>query len=487
MAAIIVPGLYAVVLASYLQRTLGPGAFAVWAAALAVIGWLALLDVGLSATTARATARAIAGDDAAVGQVRAAYAAYAALGILAIALGAVVATAIPAFLGLRDEAARDAWLVGALLALDLGVVVATAGWMGTLRGSRRFRSMLVVNVVQVAVAGALLVVLLPPLGLVGAAAAQPIGRICARAFAAALLSRTLGWFAARPRWPGWPAVRTLTTFSLPVLAMQASAQLGVGTDVLIVGAATGATTAGLYAAGAQLSRYVGFFLFPALGVLLPSFSTAYFERPETIRLLLPRAVVLAGLVGGAVYGSMALEARPLLELWAGHAAELSVGVLVLYAAAWTIVTPTHAMTLMVVAGGRHAAIGAIVLAEALVNLALSIVLVSAIGPIGAAVSSFVVILIDDVLIIPAATARLLDVPLAPLLAASLGGAAGGAGIALAAQLVALPGLVGLIVRGGLTAAALLVIVAAVPATRAILRSPPGPPGRPTAALPSDEG
>ncbi len=468
MAAILVPGLYAVLLAAYLLRTLGPDAYGVWAATMAAVGWLTLLDAGLSATTTRATARAVAGDRQAVEQVRTAYAVYAALGVAGTLAGALLAALIPVVLGLTGDAARDAWLVGAFLAVDLGIVIATAGWMGTLRGSRRFREMLVVNVVQVAVAGGALILLLPPAGLVGAAAAQPLGRLAGRVLAAALLTRQLAWFRARPRLPGWGEVRTLSAFSLPILAMQAAAQLGIGTDVIIVGAAAGPTAAGLYAAGSQLARYVGFFIFPALGVLLPSFSAAVLKQPDVVPRLLVRSVLLSGLIGGAVYGGMALQAVPLLELWSAQSSPLSTQVLILYATAWMIVTPTHVMTLMLVASGRHRVIGAIVLGEALLNLALSVVLVPLIGPVGAAVASFALVLADDILIIPAVTARSLEVAWPRLLGAALGGAAGGGGVALLVDLVPVAGTAGLLVRGVLGAAALAVaIIVLVPGARGL--------------------
>lgn len=469
MAAIVVPGVYIVLLIAYLLRTLGPEAYGIWAAATALVGYLTLLDAGLSTTTARAAARAAAGDDEAIAQVRTAYGAYAALACVAVLIGLLLGTLIPFILGLEGDIAGEAWLVAAFLALDLGIVIATAGWMGTLRGTRRFREMLAVNSAQVAVAVLLLLVLLPPFGLVGAAAAQPIGRVSGRTLAALILVRQVSWFSARPRWPGWASLRTVTAFSLPILAMQTATQLGVGTDVVIVGAAAGPTAAGLYAAGAQLSRYVGYFLFPVLGVLLPSFSAAFIKRPEAVPELVRRAVVLTGLIGGTVYGTMALQAETLIQVWSGQSAPVSVQVLVLYALAWTIVTPTHVMMLMVIASGRHRLVGAIVLVEAVVNVVLSIILVSFMGPVGPAVSSFAVILVDDLLVLPVVSARALGTGARPILAGSLGGAVGGMAIAATVGLVPVGGVEGLVVRGALALAALAVAIAVlVPGSRSLI-------------------
>lgn len=469
MAAVFVPGVYAVLLIAYLLRTLGPESYGIWAAATALVGYLTLLDAGLSATTARAAARAMAGDLDAIRQVRTAYGAYALLGIAAVVVGVALAALIPPLLRLEGALARDAWAVGAFLALDLGIVIATAGWMGTLRGAHRFAQMLLVNVAQVALTVPVLLILLPEHGLVGAAAAQPVGRIGARLLAALILTRLVPWFRAVPGRPTWLDLRTVWAFSLPILAMQSAAQIGSGTDVIIVGAASGIGAAGLFAVGALLPRYVSFFLFPALGVLLPSFSATFFRRPEVVPDLIRRAVLLAGLIGGAVYGGIALQAAPLLQTWTGQASDLSVQVLTIYAVVWMVVTPTHVMMLMVIAGGRHRLIGAIVLAEAFVNLALSILLVMLMGPVGAAVSSLVVILIDDILILPFIAARALHDRALPILGHSLAGVATGGAIALTVSLLPVAGVEGLVVRGILGAALLAATIAiVVPGSRALI-------------------
>jgi len=209
---------------------------------------------------------------------------------------------------------------------------------------------------------------------------------------------------------------------------------------------------------------------------LPSFSTAFLQRPEAAPELVRRAVLLTGLMGGTVYGVMAFQAEPLLQLWSDQSSALSVQVLILYALAWTIVTPTHVMMLMVVASGRHRIIGAIVLAEALVNLALSIVLVSIMGPVGAAISSFLVIVADDLFILPVVSARALQTRTRPILQGSLGGALGGITIAAAVNLLPVSGVNGLLLRGVVAMAALaLAIAVLVPGSRALIagRRPSG--------------
>ncbi|MDQ3879538.1 MAG: hypothetical protein M3295_00410, partial [Chloroflexota bacterium] len=410
--ALLLPGLYTVVLVSYLLHSLGPDAYAPWALAAAIVGWLALLDAGLSMTTTRDAARAVAGDADATRRVLAANGAYGYLGMVAAASGAVIALVIPLILRLSGAPALDAWLVGALLTLDLGIVLATAGWAGTVRGMRRFDLSLLAAAVQVLVAGVAVVVLVPRFGLVGAAAAQPLGRLVARLLLGALLRRNLPWFRARPVWPGWQELRIIGAFSLPIMAWHVGREIGIGTDVVVVGATAGARDVGLFAAGSQLVRYVGLFLFPTIAVVLPSFAAAGFSRSDVLPTLLQRGVLLAGVVGGAVYVGMALQATAVVQLWSGQASELSVRVFVLYAVTWAVLTPPYVMALMLIAQGRHRLFGAVVFGESLVNVALSIALSIILGPIGVAIATFAVMTADWLFVIPLLTARTLRLDLA---------------------------------------------------------------------------
>jgi len=81
----------------------------------------------------------------------------------------------------------------------------------------------------------------------------------------------------------------------------------------------------------------------------------------------------------------------------------------------------------------------------------------------------VVILLDDLLILPVVAARALQTRTRPILLASLGGALAGIAIAAAANLVPLTGIEGLVVRGVLALAALVLSVAVlVPGRRALI-------------------
>ena len=456
LLATFIPGAYGLAVAAYLLHSLPDEQYALWATGLALVGWLTLLDAGLASTIVREAARSLVGDDAARGRVQAANSVYQGLGAVALGIGAVAALVLPGLIGAEGTSARAGVAVATLLVVDFAVVLGSAAWTGLLRGARRFDLLVLVNVVQVAVAVPLFILLLPPLGLVGAAAAQLTGRLAARILLAILVRRQVPWFDLRPRRTSRSDFMSLMSFTLPILGMQVATQVGMGTDVFIVGAVWGAASVGMYASGSQLIRYVGQFLFPAVNVVLPAFSSADYVDARAGPNLLIRTLLPVTAIGVAVFLGIAANANAVMELWAGQATALGTGALVAHALVFTLIAPAHLMTLMLVARGQHAVIGAVVFAESIINFGLSVVLVNVIGPIGPALSTLVVIGVDDLVVIPLlASSRLGIRPLAiwTRIAAGylVGGAIVGAGLLIpmfeAVHVVARVGLEAVLLAG----------------------------------------
>jgi O-antigen/teichoic acid export membrane protein len=219
--------------------------------------------------------------------------------------------------------------------------------------------------------------------------------------------------------------------------------------VFIVGAAWGPAAVGMYASGSQLIRYVGQFLFPAVNVVLPAFSSADYVDTRAAPNLLTRTLLPVTAIGVAVFLGIAANASAVMELWAGQVTALGMGALVAHALVFTLIAPAHLMTLMLVARGQHTAIGAVVFAESVVNFCLSLVLVNVIGPIGAALSTLVVIGLDDLVVIPLlASSRLGIRPLAIWTKIAAGYLVGGV-IVGASLLVPMPQPIHVVLRAGL--------------------------------------
>ena len=378
------------------------------------------------------------------GSVRTAYAAYAVLGLLVFAVGSLASPLIPAILGLEGDAARTSIVICVVLSIDLAVVTATGGWVGTLRGGRRFDLICAASVVHVAVSVPATILLVPSLGLPGAALAQLGGRLAGRLVAAIALVRTFPTITPRPGRVTRSDARILGLFALPVLAAGISTQLGIGADPIIVGLAAGPAAVGLYAAGSSIVRYAAFLLLPVVAVLLPSFAELGYTRPAEIAPTVLRCTRIAAAIGVIAFGSMAVSATPLLLAWIGEADNLSVNVLVLYALAHVAWVPSQVLVMALVAAGRHGPVGVALLIDAIINVVVSIALVVLIGPIGAAISSFVMLTAVHGVVIPLIASRRLPMP-KPALALSLGkGGLSGLLVVMLVATVPAEGLAGLI-------------------------------------------
>ena len=458
LIATFVPGAYGLAVASYLLHTLPADLYAIWAISLALVGWLTLLDAGLASTIVRESARSLVGDHPARARVQAANSVYQGLGALALGLGGVAALVIPALLGADGASGQVGTVVAILLVADFAVVLATAAWTGLLRGAGRFDLLVLVNVVQVAVAVPLFVVLVPALGIIGAAAAQISGRLAARVLLAYLVRRQVDWFHLMPRRTSRHDFVSLMSFTLPIFGMQVATQVGMGTDVFIVGAVWGATAVGMYASGSQLIRYVGQFLFPAVNVVLPAFSSADYLDARRSPQLLTRTLLPVTVIGVSVFLGIAANADSVMQLWVGEPSALGTGVLILYAIVFTLIAPAHLMTLMLIARGQHAVIGAVVFAESVINLCLSIVLVNAIGPIGPAISTLLVVGTDDLVVIPLLARSRLPIRASAIWSRMLAGYLVGGAIVAGSQLIPAGGELNLLARVGVEAVLLAVVV-----------------------------
>jgi O-antigen/teichoic acid export membrane protein len=192
---------------------------------------------------------------------------------------------------------------------------------------------------------------------------------------------------------------------------------------------------GLYAAGAQLVRYLAYFLFPVIDVVYPRLASIEFSRPRVAGPILLRSLFLSAALGTTAFFGLALDGAGALALWAGAPATLSVAVVAVYGLAYAIITPAHILVIGMVARGSHRTVAIVILTEAIVNLGLSIVLTMALGPLGPAISTLIVVAVDDLLVIPWIASRALSLSLQSIVRANLAGVAVGAAILAVSRVI----------------------------------------------------
>lgn len=447
-------GVYTIWLTAYLVTQLGDEHFGAWVTITAVLTPLLVLDAGLGLLVIRAAAAHATQPDNSAVEVTTAHGLYLGLGVVGLLVGLVLGFVPGILLGLSEADAQQARLTAWVLAADFGLIIGTSALPGLLRGRRRYDAIMGSSAAQVATGVALTIALVPVMGLVGAAVAQLVSHGVGRAAQLVLVRRSVPWFSARPRRPRWTYLRTVLRFSGPLIVISIASQISFSTDVLVVGAVTGAAAASAIAIGARLPILAVSLLSVATDVLFPVFVEEERRQPGRPPILLRRALLSAGLMGGCAFLFLASSRTEILELWVPGADPLAGTVFAIYCATWAVHIPAHILALVVIAHDRHTLLAPIVLIESLGNLLLSVALVLLVGPVGAALGSFVAVTVSNGIVLPLVVRARIGVGVGATLTAAVAGLLAGAAIAgLAWAIVevgALEGLGRLLVQTAIT-------------------------------------
>ena len=386
-----------VVTAALIYRRAGDAEFGVWATVLAFRAILVMLDGGLALGVSRDTA--LLGSDApdAWGRIRGAWRVYAGLAALALVLG-VAAAGLPGHvLGATGEVADVAAAVTMVTAAEAAVALATAPLAGMLRGRQRFGALAIGSGCQAVLGIALVSVLLPAHGLVGAAWALLAARIAAQA-------GTFWWMRTRglldrpaAAEDATPQMRAVAAFALPLWITALGAFCAHVVDVPLVGALFGEVAAGHCALGDRLAGACAGLLFAVLGAAFPRFVTA---RPGNRQEHGAAVLFLGCTLAAAGFGLLISCGPALLRLWVGDAPVLAVEVLAIYALVWTVNTPAHVLSSMAIAAGRHRVLNYVVLGTVPLNVGLSVLLALRGMANGPALASLVSIVVGNWIVCP---------------------------------------------------------------------------------------
>jgi O-antigen/teichoic acid export membrane protein len=457
VASTVVTGLVVTGLA---LRRLGAADFGVFALVTAISSFLLLLDIGLGFTVVRAAAReASADDEPTVGgareEVERAHSAYAALGAVALVAVAAFVLLSPVLLPDAPAGRRAAAATTGLIGLGVALAVATSALPGVVTGRRAFHVLALATTAGSALNLAIVAGLVGRLGLVALGLGSLASMAVTRLAVALWLRASVRWFRLWPRRLGAADLRGTVHVALPLLLLAVSGQVISTSDLVILGWLRSGAVVGLYRLGSSLPTQAGAVLYQGYDVVLPSFAaTADRAVQEHALRFLTRVASYAGAVG---LGTMALLRRDLVLVVAGGRSPLAASVLLVFCAIWLITLGPHGLGLLLIARGRERALLPLLLAEMGVNLALTVVLVHLVGPLGAAYATMVTLVLSSVVLLPAIARRELSLPVWRLLGVDGAGAmACGLVVAVLAWLVVrgvTPHIARVVAGGGVAAAA----------------------------------
>lgn len=425
-------GLSALVLTPYLFRRLGTGGFGTWSVMFTLTTVFSMIEVGFSAGPTKFIAEHRARQDRPQLQavVGSAVAIMGGLGVVALGVSAVIAFFAT---GLAAAGEHDAFRSGMLI---LGVAYLVrfplVAYGAVLTGYQRYDLFNAGGAVTVLVSllGAVVAVEAGG-GVLGVAVAYGIAFVAGGVCYLVLAARLDPGLRLRP-WPSDRAARRkVLGFSSFTLLADSMILIGARLDTVVIAAIRSAAAAAPFAAASKLNTAVQSVTVPAMNLMLPMVSEleAHRRRDEVLRrLTLATRVVLQ--VTTPVALAIAFFSADIVNVWLGGGAPAVTASIITVLVLQSLMLSGVPAQKVLIGMGRARAVGLVNSAEGILNLAISIVLVSAYGAIGAALGT----LISSYLIGPAnfllvcrATgyplSRFIGTSLRPALASSLPSAA----------------------------------------------------------------
>lgn len=423
--------IYSIVTTTLVFRATGQAEYGIWATVAAFRSMLLLVDGGLAFGLTRDAALAVANEADGRERLRASIAVYIAAAAGAALLGIGLAWMPGMLLGLSGPMFQISMALTVLIGLETALALAFGPAVGILRGLKRFDLLAASSLTQAVLGTVLLAVLAGALGLVGAGAAILLARLVGGMVAVLAARRR---FAVGPvRIPDRRRIRQVLMFALPMWAVAVGSAIGMAGDVPIVGAFFGPEAAGAYGIGAVMPLVVAGFVFVLLDTAFPWLTTL--GRASTGHVVRILAVVGAAIASTGLT-SIVLSATDILDIWLGVVPGLAVAVTSAYAAVWIVNVPVHVLVLAAIARGVHHIIGPIVIAEAITNLVLSVLLAALVGPVGPALATVVTAGATSIVLFPVLLGRRLGVGAQRLLPPAFAAVVVGASIGLLSRLLA---------------------------------------------------
>ncbi len=403
-------------LSPLIVHSLGDVAYGIWVLLGSLVGYLGLLDLGVRGAVTRFIAKFHTRSDhlQATQIASSALLIFSIAGVLAILVGLGLAVVIGQLFQIPEELLGAARIVVVLGAINIAVSLVSGVFGGVVAGLQRFDY---ANAIEIAVSAcravAIVVALKLGMGLVALAVIQ-LSMSIAGGLAGYWLSRSLypelkvSWGACRRE-----QLRTIFTFSISVLLLQASGMLILFTDSIVIGALLSPALITFFAIAANLIEYARA---PVSGIshtVTPWASAleAGDELDEVQRMLLVTARISTLIVLPIVI-TFIVRGSTFIRLWMGPKyADLSGEVLWILSLALSFAVAYQVVVATMMGLSKHGGLVPAFIVEAIFNIGLSVAWIHSYGIIGVAWGTTVPRLLASVFFAPWYVRRVLGIPI----------------------------------------------------------------------------
>ncbi len=382
--------LTALVLTPVLLHHLGKTTYGLWVVASGAVTYLELFELGFGGATTKLIAEdANVRPAMALRTLNTTFFVLVPLGLIAMVAGVGLAFALPHLVHVAAGGEREVVVVVILLTVALATSIPGDTSGGALVGHQRFDLLASANASMAVVTTLVsIAVVVGGHGVVLLAIATTAVSILFQFVRFGMVRRILPGTRISPRLVD-PARRRQTMHLSGWFLLQAVLQALYATgDVMTVGIVLGLRDAAIYALGSKLAGAAIAGLDSMAQVFFPYASSASKNREPSVMIAIAadgtRATLVPGLMVSLV---LIILAAPGIRAWVGPGYATSAEVLAVLAASTALASPVRALGNIMIGVGKLPLMCALRGAEVAVNLALSVTLALAIGPVGVAVGT----------------------------------------------------------------------------------------------------
>ena len=380
-------------LTPFVIHRLGVTTYGLWVLVGSVVAYGKLFDFGIWGAIIKYVAEYRARGE--TGQARSLVATaltlHTLLGLIAIALSAVIAPIFPDLFNVPPADRATAMKLVLLAGLGIGISIPCTTSAAVLHGLHRFDLGNVISAVGTLLTGvATVIVLLLGGGVLSMVAVSAPITLLMQVPSVWMVNRIapelkFGWRGARRA-----LVRKVVSFGSPLFVRQVAGRLETKTDEIVIGAFLPVSAIAPYAVARRLSEWASLLTQQFVKVLLP-LASELDAHTDWVRL---RAVYLTGtrltLAIFLLLGcTLTILARPILTAWVGSAFAESAPLVAILTLAGLVDASQWPAGTILEGVARHRTLAAMSACSALANLALSIALVNGLGVTGVALGTLI--------------------------------------------------------------------------------------------------
>jgi O-antigen/teichoic acid export membrane protein len=402
--------LIGVVMLPFNMAHLGPSTYGLWVLVASVTAYFSMLDLGYGVAQVKFASeyRARRDRDGLNQIVSSLFLVFCIIGLLAFAVGALLAVNLERFFNITpaqaDTGRQVLLIISAYVALGFPASVFGGVVNGFqrhyLNGSVSISTSIIVAVVNVAV-------LLAGYGLVELVAATTTIRALSHIGYAMNAYRAFPGLRIRLSNVRLARLREVTGFSVFILLIDIANKLNYSTDAIVIGAFMTTVSIAIWAVARRLIDAIQLITGQLNGAMFPIVvDTASLGQIERLRQLFIQGTRISLAMVVPIATGLSLLAEPLVAAWVGPDFDASVPIVYILAIVVAIRVGNSTATTLLKGSGQHRLLAMSNLLIALANLAISIALIQPLGLIGVALGTLIAVAVVSIFVLfPAACRR----------------------------------------------------------------------------------